>query len=171
MGERVAVLRGRDFAVWALPQRPVCANRHEFRLGARLGSKASGKLAQHPLVSLANTPPGIRPSSPRETLPLLASSDQAGLPAFAASDAQLGHSVYTYQSGEIAFGMCGADGHFSWRVVGQHSRAHGQTGNKTLVKQRAKVEFCPCCSSATHVATPGSYSLGAHYPHNDVATQ
>ena len=123
------MLKGRDFAAWGLPRRPVCAYRHEFRLGVRLGSKASGKLAQHPLMCLANTPPGIRLSSPRETIPSLASPDQVGLPAVAASDAQLGRSVYTYQSGEIALGTCGADDRALWRVVGQHSRAHGQKGN------------------------------------------
>ena len=132
LGQSAAVLRGRDFEVWALPQRPVCAYRREFRLGVRLGPKASGRLAQNPLMTLANTPPGIRLSSPRETIPFLASYQQVGLPAVAASDAQLGHSVYTYQSGEAASGMYGADRHVLWRVVGQHSRAHGQTGSATL---------------------------------------
>ena len=112
--ESVAVLRGRHFAVWALPRRPVCAYCHELRLGARLGIKASGELAQQPLMSLANTPPGIRLSSPRETIPFLASSQQVGLPTVPASDVQLGYSVYTYQSGEAAFGMRGADGHVLW---------------------------------------------------------
>ena len=112
------MLHGRDFEVWALQQRPVCAYRHESRLGARLGPTASGKLAQHPLMALANAPPGIRLSSPRATVPFLASSQQVGLPAAAASDAQVGRSVYTYQSGEVAFGMRGADSHVLWRVVG-----------------------------------------------------
>ena len=102
----------------------MCAYRHEYRMGVRLGEKASGKLAQNPLMTLANTPPGIRLSSPRETLPSLASYQQVGLPAVAASDAQLGRSVYTYRSGEVAFGSVGAEGHVLWRVVGQHSRAH-----------------------------------------------
>ena len=31
VGESVAVLRGRDFEVWALQQRPVCAYRHITR--------------------------------------------------------------------------------------------------------------------------------------------
>ena len=103
-------------------------------------------------MALANTPPGVRLSSPRETIPFLASYQQVGLPAVAASDAQLGHSVYTYQSGEAAFGMCGADSHVLWRVVGQHGRAHGQTGSKTLVTQRARVGFCPGCSTVTQEA-------------------
>ena len=39
LGESIAVLRGRDLEVWALHQRPVCAYRHEFRKGVRLGGK------------------------------------------------------------------------------------------------------------------------------------
>ena len=142
-----------------------------FRSGVRLRSKASGKPAQHPVMSLANTPPGVRPSSPRETIPFLASSDQVGLPAVAASDALLRRSMNTYQSGEVAFGVCGADGRVFGRVVGQHSRARGQTGTETVVTQRAEVGFCPRCSSVTHIAIPGSYSLGAQYPQKDVAMQ
>ena len=107
-GDMDAVLKGRDFEVWALPQRPACAYHREYRMGARLGEKASGKLAQNPLMTSTDAPPGTRLSSPRETLPFLASHQQVGLPAVAASDAQLGHSVYTYQSGKVAFGSCGA---------------------------------------------------------------
>ena len=88
-----------------------------------------------------------------------------GFPAVAASDAQLGHSVYTYQSGEVASGQCGADGH------GQHSRAHGQTGNKTMATQRAKVGFCTCCSTVSHIAAPGSYKLGSFFAPKDVVMQ
>ena len=97
------MLRGRDFEVRASQRRPVCAYRHEFRSGVRLGRTASGELAQNPHMTLANTPPDIRLSSPRETAPFLASYQQEGLPAVAASDAQLGRSVYTYQAGEVAF--------------------------------------------------------------------
>ena len=139
--------------------------------GARLGSTAAGKLAQRPLMSSANAPPRIRLASPCETVPFLASSDQVVLPAVAASGAQLGRSVHTYQSGEVAFEMRGADSHVLWRVVAQRSRAHGQTGNKTLVTQCAKVGCCPCCSSVAHVAAPGSYALGAHYAQKDVVMQ
>ena len=73
LGESVAALRGRDIEVWALRQRPVRAYRQEFRMGSRLGEKASWELAQNPLMTLANTLPGIRLSSPRETAPSLAS--------------------------------------------------------------------------------------------------
>ena len=73
VGESVVVLPGRDFEFWAAQQHPVSAYRHEVRLGVRLGPKASGKLAQHPRMSLANTPPGIRLSSHRGTIPFLAS--------------------------------------------------------------------------------------------------
>ena len=92
------------------------------------------------MITLANAPPGIRLSSPRETLPFLASYKQVGLPAVAASDACC--SVYIYQCGEVAFGSCGAGGHALWRVAGQHSRAHGQSGSKTLATKRTKVGFC-----------------------------
>ena len=68
-GDIAAVLKGRDCAAWSLPQRPACAYCHKYRLGARLGEKASGKLAQSPLMTLAKTPPGIGLFSPRETLP------------------------------------------------------------------------------------------------------
>ena len=121
-GDMASVLEGRDFEVWPLPQRPSCAYRHKYRAGARLGEKASGELAQNPLMTLANTPPGIRLSSPRETLPLLAPYQQVGLPAVAASDAQLEHAVYVYQAGYVAFGPRGAEGHVLWRVVSQRSR-------------------------------------------------
>ena len=133
LGVCVVALRGRDSEVSALQQRPVCAYRHEYRMEVRLGAKASGKLAQNPLMTLANTPPGIRLSSPRGFIPFLASFRQVGLPAGAASGAQLGRSVYLYQSGEVVFDMCGADTHVLWRAVGQHGGAHGQTGSKTLV--------------------------------------
>ena len=122
-------------------------------------------------MTLANTPPGTRLSSLRETVPLLASLQQVGLPAVAASDAQLGHSVYTCQAGKVAIDMCGGANHVLWRVVGQRGRARGQTGNKTAAPQRAEVGFYPCCSTATHVAAPGSYSLGAIYPRKDVFRQ
>ena len=67
------VLKRSDFAAWPLPQRPLRAYRREYRMGVRPGGKASGKLAQNPSMTLANTPPGIRLSPPRETLPFLAS--------------------------------------------------------------------------------------------------
>ena len=71
----------------------------------------------------------------------------------------------------MAFGSCGAEAYVLWRVVGQHSRAHGQTGSKTQISQRAKVGFCPCCSSVSHIAIPGSYKLGAFFAPKDVVTQ
>ena len=171
LGDMATVLKGRGFEVWALPHCPICACRHEYHMGVRMGEKASGKLAQNSLMTLANTPPGIRLSSPRETLPLLASHQQVGLPAVAASDAQLGHSAYTYQSGEVAFGSCGAEAYVLWRVVGQHSRARGQTGSKVQISQRAKVGFCPCRSTVSNIAIPGSYGLGAVYVPKDVVMQ
>ena len=45
-GQPVTILRGRDFAVWSLPQHAVCDCRHEYRMAVRLGPKASGKYAQ-----------------------------------------------------------------------------------------------------------------------------
>ena len=36
-GDTVAVLEGRDFAVWSLQRRPACAYRHKFCMGVRLG--------------------------------------------------------------------------------------------------------------------------------------
>ena len=158
-GNGASYLRGRDFDVWACSQRPVCAYLREFRLAVRVGGKASGKLAQDPSVALANTQPGIRLSSPRVAAPFSATYQQVGLPGLASSDAQLGRSVYAYQSGEVACGTCGADGHGLWRIAGQHSRAYGLSGGKTLTTLRAEVVFRPCCSSVTHVAIPGSYSI------------
>ena len=151
-GDTAAVLEGRDSAVWLLQQRPVCARRREYRMGVRLGEKASGKLAPNPLMTLADTPPGIRLSSPRETLPLLASYQQVGFPAFASPDAQLGRSVYTYQSGEGASGPRGAGGHVLLRAVGQRSRARSQTGGKTKVARRAKVGSV--CAAARSPMSP-----------------
>ena len=74
-------------------------------------------------------------------------------------------------SGEAAFGIGGAEGHVLWRVFGQHSRVHGQTGNETLVTRRVKVGVCPCCSSVSRIASPGAYSLGAHYAPKEVVMQ
>ena len=162
-GNAVSILHGRDFVVWSLPQRAVCDCRHEYRMAVRLGPKASGKFAQHPLIKLENTPPGVRLSSARETLPFLASFQQVGIPAVANTDAQLGNSVYAYQSGEILFGHLGADSHILWRIVGQHSRAYGGAGTKTKLTQKAKVGFCPCCSWVSHVAIPGAYDIGEYY--------
>ena len=166
-GDSVAVLQGRDFEVWSLQRRPACAYRHDFR---------SGKLAQRPLMTLAGTPPGIRLSSPRETVPFLASYQQVGLPAVAASDDQAGRSAYTYQSGEAAFRPRGADKHVLWRVVGQHSRARGQTGIKTRLRDGAR-RGCVCAAARpstllSRVSTPwgpilrprtSSCSFGRHW--------
>ena len=88
-----------------------------FLWAVRLGSKASGKLAQQPFMTLANTPPGIRSPSPRVTIPLLAPYQQVGLPGAASSDAQLGRSVFSNQSGEDAPGMCGAGGRVLRRIA------------------------------------------------------
>ena len=110
-GQPVTILNGRDFVVWPLPQRAVCDYRHEYRMAVRLGPKASGKYAQHPIITLDNTPPGIRLSSVRETMPFFSSVQQVGIPAVANADAQLGDSVYAHQSGEILFGSMGADSH------------------------------------------------------------
>ena len=65
-GQPVSILHGRDFVVWSLPQRAVCDCRHEYRMAVRLGPKASGKYAQHPLIKLENAPPGVRLSSVRD---------------------------------------------------------------------------------------------------------
>ena len=86
-GQPENILRGRDFVVWSLPHRAVCVCRYEYRMAVRLGPKASGKYAQRPLITLDNTPPGIRLSSVRETLPFLASFQQVGIPGVANTDA------------------------------------------------------------------------------------
>ena len=88
--------------------------------------------------------------------------------AVANADAQLGNSVYAYQSGEILFGNLAADSHILWRIVGQHSRAYGGAGTKTSITQKAKVGFCPCCSWVSHVAIPGAYDIGDFYPNKEV---
>ena len=90
------------------------------------------------MIKLENTPPGVRLSSARETLPFLASFQQVGIPAVANTDAQLGNSVYAYQSGEILFGHLGADSHILRRIAGQRSRAYGGAGAKTALAQRQK---------------------------------
>ena len=166
-GQPMTCLQGRDFVVWSLPQRAVCDCRHEYRMAVRLGPKASGKYAQHPFIKLENTPPGIRLSSLRETLPFLASFQQVGIPAVAFTDAQLGNAVYAYQSGEILFNNLGADSHILWRIVGRHSRAYGAAGTKAGITQKAKVGFCPCCSWVSHVAIPGAYATGEFHQHKD----
>ena len=66
----VSSLRGRDFGALGLPRLLVCAYRFEFRSAVRLGGTAGGKAAQDPLITPADTPPGVRLSSPREAVPL-----------------------------------------------------------------------------------------------------
>ena len=112
------------------------------------------------MITLGNTPPGIRFSSVREAIPSLSSFQQVGIPAVANADAQLGNSVYAYQSGAIAFGPLGADLRILWRIVGRRSRVYGGAGSKTPVTQEAKVGFRPCCSWVSHIAVPGAYATG-----------
>ena len=128
-------------------------------MGVRLGPNASGKFSQHPLITLENTPPGIRLSSAWETLPFLSSYQQVGIPAAAYTDAQLGNAVYSYQAGEVAF-KCGAEHSILWRIIGKHSRAHQGESNPNRITQKAKVGFCPCCSLVSHVAVPRAYNMG-----------
>ena len=167
-GQPWDVLQGRDFVVWKIPDRAVCEYRHEYRMGVRLGPTASGKFSQHPLITLENTPPGIRLSSAWETIPFLSSYQQVGTPPAAYTDAQLGNAVYTYQAGEVAF-QCGATGSILWRIIGKHSRAHqAEGGNPTKVSQKGKVGFCPCCSMVSHIAAPATYLLGDYCHHKAV---
>ena len=167
-GQPWDVLKGRDFVVWKIPDRAVCECRHEYRLGVRLGPTASGKFSQHPLITLENTPPGIRLSSAWETIPFLSSYQQVGTPPAAYTDAQLGNAVYSYQSGEVAF-QCGAAKCILWRIIGKHSRAHqGEGGNPTKVAQKGKVGYCPCCTMVSHIAVPATFVMGDYHYHKAV---
>merc|ERR1712131_485369 len=109
------------------------------------------------------SPPALRKPSLRETLAFLVCPNQAGVPAVASPDAVLGFAVYTYQSGEVAFGQCGASGSILWRAVGPHSRGHSARGDGNIT-QRAKVGYCPGCSTVAHVAAPAAYDKGAFCP-------
>ena len=40
-----------------------------------------------------------------------------------------------------------------------------------MATQRAKVGFCPFCSTVSHIAAPGSYNLGSFYAPKDVVMQ
>ena len=91
-------LAGRDFKVWASPDRNARDGKecHEWRLGVRLGPYASGALSQC-IFDLDATPPGIRKAGFREVMEVLRSSERVGYPRSVATGTQLGFSFMAYQ--------------------------------------------------------------------------
>ena len=71
----------------------------------------------------------------------------------------LGYACVGYPSSEVAFTSCDVDGRVLVRLVGQAPEGH--TGNKTDFAQKGKAGYLPCCATATHVALPPTFLLGA----------
>ena len=81
-GENASLLRpliGRNFKVWALPERPAREGqgRHQWRLGVRLGPNAPGAFTLR-VLDLGATPAWIRGAGFREVLKSFRSPGQVG---------------------------------------------------------------------------------------------
>ena len=95
--------------------------------------------------------PAPRKISVCESSTFLSSPAEAAFPPTMSTDASLGLSCMGYQSSEVAFNLCEADGFLRVRSVGATSRAH--TATKQDSAQRAKAGYYPRCARAMHVAT------------------
>ena len=155
-------LVGRGFQVWELKGRAARNGRarDDWRLGARLGPNASGIFSQM-IFDLGAIPPGMRMAGFREVMEGLRSPAKVGYPPSVATDAQLGCSVAAYQSAEVRFERCEGGGRILVRVTGSRTRAHkgSQQGD---IAQRAKGEYCLCCTRPAHIAVPSRYQVGEY---------
>ena len=155
LGNLYSPMVGLGFAVYRPPLR--VAQGHP--LGVRLGPQARGFMSQK-LRGPKKISPGARKASPRGVARFFRALLQAGYPASMNTDACLGFSVMDYQAWDIAHGHC----------EGSLSRGHDAgRGNST---RGGKVEYCPCCVRAAHVAIPktdplGIWPMGAATPRGD----
>ena len=156
-GHPAPSMEGRPFAIYRLPPRNIM-NRPEGNgpFALRLGAQGSGIMMQY-LDGPSITAPGIRRCTMREVLQLLENPQQIGYPATVNTDSCLGFATYAYQSAEVLFGPVQARSDLLIRLVGRRCKGHS---DRQSVTQRAKVGYCPCCATPTHVAVPLSYELG-----------
>ena len=142
--------------LWKLPTRKIRREGcHVCRMGARLGSSASGASA-NVAKSGTKSPPPLGETALWKLLKLL----HAPAPSMNA-DASLGFARTAYQSATAAMNLREAGKFALVRFAGTTSRAH--TASRQDIAQRAKVGNCPCCAQATHVAFPPRYALGGFY--------
>ena len=106
------------------------------------------------------TPPGARKVSPRELLAFLQNPDQVGYPGTVNTDACFGFSLMAYQSPEILSDIVEARHSALVRLMGPVSKGHDSP--KSSPAQRGEVGSCPYCVSCTHVAIPGTFTLGPY---------
>ena len=147
-------LQGTDYRVWALPARNTCSRTHSWTIGVRVGNPPSGYLT-YSVEKMEQTPPGMRKTNFREVIALLQASHQIGAPATQCTDANLGFAIYAYQSASLVLPPGDSHRHILMRVEGTASR-----GGSGPPLQRAKVGYCPCCSTISHIAVPPSYAAG-----------
>ena len=151
------------FEAFQLPERRAANGRalHGWTFGTRLGPKATGKWSNIVNAEASCQPrgaPALRKVNWRELKAYLQSSNQIGMPCTAATDSQLGWSVYAFQSPEILFAHC--DGAKDILVLIEGDVSKGYQAPKNAPEQRAKCGYCPCCSKVTHVLIPPTYPLG-----------
>ena len=147
-------LRGSSYRVWALPARNTCSRTHSWTIGVRVGNPPSGSLT-YSVEKMEQTPPGMRKTNFREVIALLQASHQIGAPATQCTDANLGFAIYAYQSPSLVLPPGESHRHILMRVEGTASR-----GGSGPPLQKAKVGYCPCCSTISHIAVPPSYAAG-----------
>ena len=68
------------------------------------------------------------------------------------TDADLGHCCVGYQSSLVAFARSDVKGNVLVRLVGQAPR--GCQGYLGALAQKAKLGYCPYCTTVTRVALP-----------------
>ena len=155
--------RPKLFHAYELPPRRVAdgAASHPWSYGARLDPRATGQWSdmaegskQPPL------PPALRNTKWRESLQILQTSQQVGLPCSVHTDASLGWSMYCYQAYEIQLDHCMGARSTLLRVVGACRRG-SESPKVGGLPQRAKCGFCPCCTRATHALQPATYEAGS----------
>ena len=103
---------------------------------------------------LLSPPPGLRLAGLRGILEVLSYPGQVGYSAYVNAGASLEYSVMDYRSSTLAFQSYGAQQPILVRLVGQAARGHG--GCEWKLSQRAKVGYCPCCTTLTHIGAPPS---------------
>ena len=148
-------LLGSNYRVWALPGRNSCSRTHSWTIGVRVGNPPSG-YRTHEVEKVEQTPPGMRKTNFREAIALLQASHQIGAPATQCTDANLGFAIYAYQSPSLVLPPGESHRHILMRVEGTASR-----GGSGPPLQKAKVGYCPCCSTISHIAVPPSYAAGS----------
>ena len=106
----------------------------------------------------ASSPPARRKTSVRDVLAFLHARGQIGFPPSMNADAKLGFPRTVYQSAMVARNSREARELALIRLARATSRSHPAPEADSA--QREQVGYCPCCTRATHVAVPPTYSFG-----------